>query len=76
MIFFAEILAKYSLNLPFWSKYNADSQIETKPGPTDELLQTKPIAKFSQKALTLQSTFYLNFRERQTISTNIDSIAL
>ena len=22
--------------------YNADSQIDTKPGPTDELLQTKP----------------------------------
>ena len=43
MLFFAEILAKYSQNLPFWSKYNADSQIETKPGPTDELLQTKPI---------------------------------
>ena len=25
--------------------YNADSQIDTKPGPTDELLQTKPKAK-------------------------------
>ena len=76
MRLFEEIWAKYSQNLPFRSKYNADSQIETKPGPTDELLQTKPIAKFSQKALTLQSTFYLNFRERQTISTNIDSIAI
>ena len=25
-----------------WSKYNADSQIDTKPGPTDELFKTKP----------------------------------
>ena len=47
MLFFAEIAAKYSQNLPFWSKYNADSQIETKPGPTDELLQTKPIGIIS-----------------------------
>ena len=42
MRLFQEIWAKYSQNLPFRSKYNADSQIDTKPGPTDEHLQTKP----------------------------------
>ena len=42
MRFFEEIWAKYSQTLPYWSKYNADSQIDTKPGPTDKLLQTKP----------------------------------
>ena len=42
MRFFEEIWAKYSQTLPYWSKHNADSQIDTKPGPTDQLLQTKP----------------------------------
>ena len=42
MRLFEEIWTKYSQNLPCWSKYNADSQIDTKPGPTDELFKTKP----------------------------------
>ena len=35
MRFFEKIWAKCSKALPFWSKHNADSQIDTNPGPTD-----------------------------------------